>query len=87
VALSGAPQPAYPATLRSARVEGTVLAQFVVDTAGVPDVATFKALESSHELFTQAVRDVLPRMRFSVATMGDKKVRQVVQQAFVFSLP
>jgi protein TonB len=72
--------------LQSAGVEGKVLAQFVVDVDGKADMSTFKVLESSHELFTQAVRQVLPRMRFFPAEIGGKKVRQVVQQPFVFGL-
>ena len=39
--------------LRSANVEGEVLAQFVVDTTGRADMSTFKVLKSTHELFTQ----------------------------------
>ena len=39
--------------LRSANVEGEVLAQFVVDTTGRAEMGTFKVLKSSHDLFTQ----------------------------------
>lgn len=81
------PTPPYPKLLRSAGVEGTVLAQFIVDTSGRADMSTFKVLESSHELFTQAVREALPGYRFFPAEIGGKKVRQVVQQPFTFALP
>jgi len=63
-----------------------VLAQFVVDTSGKADMGTFKVLETSHELFSQAVRQALPRMRFFPAEIGGKKVRQVVQQPFTFAI-
>lgn len=76
----------YPDMLRAASVEGEVLAQFVVDTAGVYEGTSFKVLRSSHELFTQAVRDALPLMRFTPAEVGGAKVRQLVQQPFTFSL-
>jgi protein TonB len=72
--------------LQSAGIEGRVLAQFVVDVSGKADMGTFKVLESSHDLFTQSVRSALPRMRFFPAEIGGKKVRQVVQQPFVFAL-
>ena len=49
--------------LRSANVEGEVLAQFVVDTTGTAEMSTFKVLKSTHELFTQAVKNALPNMR------------------------
>lgn len=77
----------YPDMLRPAKVEGEVLAQFVVDTSGVYERDTFKVLKSSHELFTQAVRDALPLMRFTPAEVGGAKVRQLVQQPFVIALP
>ena len=40
--------------LRSANVEGEVLAQFVVDTTGRYESGTFKVLKSSNEQFTNA---------------------------------
>src|SRR5690349_13856531 len=82
----GSPQPRYPDMLKSANVEGEVLAQFVVDTTGRADMSTFKVLKSSHELFTQSVRNVLPNMRFYPAEIGGRKVKQMVQQPFTFAL-
>jgi periplasmic protein TonB len=82
----GSPQPRYPDMLKSANVEGEVLAQFVVDTTGHAEMGTFKVLKSSHELFTQSVRNVLPNMRFYPAEIGGRKVKQMVQQPFTFAL-
>jgi protein TonB len=82
----GNPAPTYPSMLQSAGVEGRVLAQFVVDTSGRADMKTFKVLETSHELFAQAVKQALPRYRFFPAEIGGKKVRQVVQQPFTFAI-
>src|SRR3954466_2531507 len=76
----------YPDMLRSANVEGEVLAQFIVDADGRYEAGSFKVLKSSHELFTQAVRNALPNMRFYPAEVGGKKVKQLVQQPFTFSL-
>jgi periplasmic protein TonB len=81
---NGAPR--YPDVLRSANVEGDVLAQFVVDTTGRADMSQFKALKSSHELFTQAVKGWLPNARFFPAEVGGKKVKQLVQMPFQFNL-
>lgn len=75
----------YPEALRSAKVEGEVLAQFVVDTTGRYEDGSFKVLKSTHELFTQAMRDALPQMRFTPAEVGGVKVRQLVQQPFIFA--
>jgi protein TonB len=57
-----------------------------VDTLGRPELASFKVLQSSHEPFVDAVRDALPGMRFVPAEMHGHRVRQLVQQPFVFSL-
>lgn len=81
---NGAPR--YPDVLRSANVEGEVLAQFVVDTTGRADMSQFKALKSSHELFTQAVKQWLPNAHFYSAEVGGKKVKQLVQMPFQFNL-
>jgi protein TonB len=76
----------YPDILRSANVEGEVLAQFVVDENGRFEPGTFKVIKSSHDQFTQAVKNALPNMRFYPAEIGGKKVKQLVQQPFTFSL-
>ena len=77
---------AYPDLLRSAAVEGEVLAQFVVDTTGRVDMSSFKVLKSSHDLFTTAVRQALSRARYYPAEIGGRKVKQLVQQPFNFTL-
>jgi TonB family protein len=82
---ANSPQPKYPQMLWDANVEGEVLAQFVVDTSGHVEMGTFKVLKSSHELFTRAVRNVLPDMRFDPAVINGRKVRQVVRKPFVFA--
>ena len=78
--------PRYPDLLRSANVEGEVLVQFVVDTAGHADMTSFKVLKTSHDLFTAAVRGTLPSMQFYAAQVGGRKVKQLVQMPFQFSL-
>ena len=82
----GSQGPAYPDMLRTAGIEGTVLAQFVVDTTGRADMSTFKALKSDNDLFTNSVKNALQRMRFLPAEVGGRKVKQLVQQPFQFSL-
>jgi TonB family protein len=78
--------PKYPAGLRAANVEGQVIAQFVVDTTGRPELRTFEIKSSDHQEFTAAVREALPRMRFSPAQVGGRPVRQLVRMPFVFSI-
>lgn len=85
-AASGNPSPRYPEVLKSSGVEGRVMAQFVVLETGRADMDTFKILSSDNDLFSSAVKNVLPRMRFLPAEIGGKKVRQLVQLPFEFKI-
>jgi TonB family protein len=78
--------PLYPDELRAANIEGEVVAAFVVDSTGRAILSTFKVLKTHHELFTKAVADALPQLRFTPAQIGGKRVAQQVQMPFVFSL-
>lgn len=79
--------PRYPDALRQTRTAGAVLAQFVVDTAGVVDHSNaIQVLSSTNEQFAAAVRQALPSMRFVSAEVDGRKVKQVVQVPFVFAL-
>ncbi len=86
MSVPGSPQPRYPDILKSAGVEGEVVVAFVVDTTGRADVGSLKILKSTHELFAAAVKTALPGMRFLPAEIGGKKVKQQVQQPFVFNI-
>ena len=81
---AGNPTPRYPERLRAAGREGRVDMRFVVDTLGRVEPGTPTVLASSDPLFTAAVRDVLPRLRFAPATMGGRTVRMMVEMPFVF---
>lgn len=84
--VAGTKGPEYPAELRAARTEGSVLIQVVVDENGQPMMGSFKVLKSDHELFSEAVKTALAATRFTPATVGGKGVRQLVQLPFQFSL-
>ncbi|HUR92287.1 MAG TPA: energy transducer TonB [Gemmatimonadaceae bacterium] len=79
-------QVAFPEALRSTGTGGEVGAQFVVDTLGRIETGSFKVLKATNDLFASAVRSHLPRMRFYPAEVGGRKVRQLVQQNFVFNI-
>jgi protein TonB len=80
-------KPRYPSVLESSGIAGEVQAQFVVKSDGKADMETFKVLKSSNELFTQAIKNYLPRAHFSPAQSGGKPVNQLVQQSFQFAVP
>jgi TonB family protein len=79
--------PRYPEALKKSGISGEVWAQFVVDTTGRVDMGTFKALKSPDPEFTAAIKAVLPAWRFDPAMTRGKKIKQLVQQAFVFGRP
>ena len=59
-------------------VSGT-LVQFVVDTAGVPDAATYKVLASPDSALARAGRREITRWRFRPARVAGCRVAQVYQ--------
>jgi TonB family protein len=82
---SNAP-PVYPNQLRAANIEGSVIAKFVVDTNGTADMRTFEIVKSDHDAFSAAVREGTANLRFYPAQVGERKVKQLVQMPFSFSL-
>ena len=66
------PDPGFPdALLRSGTREGQVVVRFMVNELGRVDVASMIVERSDDDLFTEAVRDVLPLFRFEPArTLG-----------------
>ncbi|MGI9140159.1 MAG: energy transducer TonB [Gemmatimonadaceae bacterium] len=82
----GNPAPEYPGSMRESGVTGRVMVQFVVGANGRVEAGSIKILESTNSAFAAAVREVLPRHRFSPAKIGGTAVRQIVQQPFVFRL-
>jgi periplasmic protein TonB len=79
--------PAYPSMLERSRIEGDVLAQFVVDTMGRADMGTFMIVHASNALFGAALAAVLPSWRFYPAQAGGHKVKQIVQLPLTFVAP
>lgn len=81
----GAP-PRYPEVLRSSGVEGQVIVLFVVGEHGRFEEESIRFVRSDNRLFEDAVRVALRRMRFIPAEVGGRRVRQLVQMPFVFTL-
>lgn len=78
--------PHYPEILRSSDMDGEVAARFVVDTAGRAHVSSLRVATSTHALFTQAVRQALPNMRWAPARHRGRATAQVVERTFRFRL-
>ncbi|GAC1488867.1 MAG: hypothetical protein NVS1B5_12920 [Gemmatimonadaceae bacterium] len=82
----GSSPPKYPETLRTAGLEGRVTAAFVVDEDGRVEEGSVRFVISGNPLFEEAARVALRRTRFVPAQVGGRKVRQLVQMPFVFTL-
>ncbi|MGH7603481.1 MAG: energy transducer TonB [Gemmatimonadaceae bacterium] len=78
--------PEYPEVLRRSGVEGTVVATFIVGTDGRAETDSIRFVRSDNRLFEDAVRIALKRMRFVPAEAAGRRVRQLVQMPFVFTL-
>ena len=85
-ALSNQPTPVYPPALRAAGIEGRVIAQFIVDSAGDAVRESIRIVSSTNDLFSESVARAIRQMHFAPARIGTKAVSQVVQQLFVFRL-
>jgi protein TonB len=72
--------------LRNAGVEGQVIAEFVVDEQGRAEERSVRFVRGGNPLFEDAVRVALRRMRFISAEIGGRKVKQLVQMPFVFTI-
>jgi outer membrane biosynthesis protein TonB len=89
-------QPAYPDSLRPLGIDGKVLAQFVVDTAGMVDTTSILTEAYGQPLFAASVRQALatmhfmrmaiPLMRFVPARVDGRNVRELVRVPFSFSI-
>ena len=78
--------PIYPEPLRLTNTQGSVVAEWIVDTSGVADTSSLRIVSSTHPLFTDAVRTCLAGMRFQPAELSGQRVRQLVRQEFRFQL-
>lgn len=76
----------YPDELRKAKIEGEVVAEFVVTENGRYLDGSFRVFKSSHPLFDEAVKAALPDMRFAPSLLFGSPVRQVIREPFTFSL-
>jgi TonB family protein len=84
---SGNAPPRYPARAELGRASGEVVAQFTIDANGRARRESLLIVRSTHPLFSLAVREALPSMRFLPATRSGVPVAMPVVQSFVFKLP
>lgn len=86
VRTAGSAAPVYPSELIREGTEGSVFIRFVVDSSGRADPGSIVVVRSTHPAFTQSVRQAVPLMMFTPATVGGRRVRQAVEQKFEFRI-
>jgi len=84
--LANNPVPTYPRSMQAAGIETNFVVVFVVDSTGRVDNQTLEFPATAQPVFADAVRRALGRSRYRPAEMGGRRVRQLVQQEFVFRL-
>jgi hypothetical protein len=67
-----------------AGVSGDVIAQYVVDQNGLVEMSSFKVLSAADPRLVPTVKSALSNWHYQPATVGGRKVKQLVQQAFEF---
>jgi protein TonB len=80
------PKPRYPPVLQQAGLAGRVEVQYVVDTLGHAEPASWKILKSTHKAFEEPARESVMKSLFKPARIKGQAVRQLVQQAIVFNM-
>jgi periplasmic protein TonB len=80
------PTPRYPPVLQSAGIAGRVELQYVVDTTGHAEPASFKVLKTTHPAFVEPAKEAIAKGVFKPAKFKGTPVRQLVQQAISFKV-
>ena len=77
VAMRPAPFQRAPARVYNRDGSAVIKAEVMIDTLGRAEMATFKPTEVSNPWFTTNLKSVMPRWRFTPATLAGCKVRRV----------
>ena len=80
----GNPAPRYPGPLERAGVEARFTVRFVVDSTGKVDPKQMEFPNATERGFVESVKYALMRSRYFPAELAGTRVRQMVQQEFVF---
>jgi hypothetical protein len=75
--------PRYP-NEKTRAVPATVIVEFVVDSTGAVDLATFRPLEAGPRDFLVSVRNFLATAAFKPARIAGHRVPQCLKQTFQF---
>lgn len=77
----------FPPVLQNAGITGRVEVQFIVDTEGHAEPASFKVLSSTHKAFEEPAREMILKSLFKPGRSRGQPVRVLVRQAINFTNP
>jgi protein TonB len=80
------PTPGYPALLRSAGIEGRVVVEAVLDTAGRVERGSLRIVSSTHALFVPEASALVLGSRYRPARFGGMVVRVRIQVPVNFAI-
>lgn len=80
------PRPRYPPVLQQAGIAGSVDVQYVVDTLGRAEPASWRVLRSTNKAFEDPAKDAIMAGKFKPARIRGQAVRQLVQQRISFNI-
>ena len=80
------PRPRYPPVMEQAGIPGQVVMEFVVDTTGHLEPASFKIVKSSHKAFEEPAREALLKSVFKPGRSRGTAVRVLVRQPMSFKV-
>ena len=84
--LLAGPPPQYPALLQQAGIQGRVMVQFIIDTAGRVEASSIKVLESPNPGFDGPSRGYIMRAVFRPARVHGRPVRVLVTLPVLYQL-
>ncbi|NIM49991.1 MAG: TonB family protein [Gemmatimonadales bacterium] len=76
----------YPPEMYRAGIEGSVVLQAMVDTAGLVEQGSIRVLSSSHEAFEAAAIEMLGASRFLPGRAGERPIRALVRVPVKFQI-
>jgi TonB family protein len=79
-------RPIYPPVLQAAGIAGSVDVQFVVDTVGRAEAASWHVVGSTNRAFEEPAREAIMASRFKPARIKGRVVRQLVSQRISFTV-
>lgn len=84
--LMDARAPEYPPLLQQAGIEGIVVVEVVIDTAGHAEPNSIRIVRSSHRAFEPAAQEAVLQSRYRPGRIGGRPVRTLVNVPISFSI-